>query len=361
VSPGSPTGTVIDESCPTFSWGIVAGAEAYKLVVYTAEEPAGDTKPILRQRFPGSVNGWTPAFDQCLGRGRRYAWSIRALGNENPSEWSSPRLFRVATGPSRAELEEALRVVNDYLQVQESDRAAAASAEVSSASGPWAREAATSEVAGNGSAAIPTPRNHQGKGGGIVVHGAVVETRADPPCYLDASDPQRFKRFYNCGNGTVLDTFTGLLWLKDANCSQTQLPIPDDGRKDWWAAHAFVANLQDGSCNRLVIDPAPLADHSQTGDWRGPTVAEFETIRDATCEPPLLVGKDGFECHGEPNNAWAVSVQSGSYWAADVAFCSDLILFEVCAKATAVGLGAEDPGSPFKAEELFVWAVRGGH
>ena len=116
VSPGrADMGAVVESRCPTFSWGMVPGARSYELVVYqVTEEGEGDMKPVLRQSFPGSVLGWTPAMDQCLERGGQYAWSVQAAGKRGASEWSAPSLFEVAGGPSEAELEAALEIVQHY-------------------------------------------------------------------------------------------------------------------------------------------------------------------------------------------------------------------------------------------------------
>ena len=37
-------------------------------------------------------------------------------------------------------------------------------------------------------------------------------TRADGPCFDNTN------RYVDCGNGTVTDTVTGLIWLQDADC-----------------------------------------------------------------------------------------------------------------------------------------------
>lgn len=95
VSPGSETGTLIDGRCPTFSWGEVAGARSYDLVVYRVDDQAQDAEPVLRKSFPSSVYSWTPALGQCLERGLRYAWSVRSSGDES-SDWSPPSFFEVA-------------------------------------------------------------------------------------------------------------------------------------------------------------------------------------------------------------------------------------------------------------------------
>jgi hypothetical protein len=75
---------------------------------------------------------------------------------------------------------------------------------------------------------------------------------AAPPCFDNAN------RYVDCGNGTVTDTVTGLVWLKDANCYN-----------DTYAgANTWAATLQDGMCG--------LTDNSSPGDWRLPTKAEWE-------------------------------------------------------------------------------------
>ena len=133
VSPGSPTGSVIGDTCPTFSWGSVEGAKSYELVVYRVEEGSEEARPVLRQSFAGSVASWTPSLDRCLERGGQYAWSVRGVGNGKESEWSPPSLFQVASGPSEAEFEEAVAVVRQYLKQEDTGRTVSGP---SSASGP---------------------------------------------------------------------------------------------------------------------------------------------------------------------------------------------------------------------------------
>lgn len=122
VSPGSPTGALIGDACPTFSWGAVSGARSYELVVYGLGDGTEGETPVLRQRFAGSVFSWTPSLDSCLARGSRYAWSVRAFVDKSEtgaSQWSAPSLFEVAAGPSEAEFEEALAVVQRYLAIED--------------------------------------------------------------------------------------------------------------------------------------------------------------------------------------------------------------------------------------------------
>ena len=74
---------------------------------------------------------------------------------------------------------------------------------------------------------------------------------ADPACFSNTS------RFTDCGNGTVTDGVTGLVWLKNANCTSA----------NWKAANDFAAALVSGQCG--------LTDNSSAGQWRLPTVQEW--------------------------------------------------------------------------------------
>ncbi len=111
VSPGDTSMPVlIGDACPTFSWSEVEGARSYELVVYRLVDERDMAEPLLRQSFAGSVESWTPPLRQCLEPGGRYAWSVRAEGG-----WSEPRLFEVVGGPSIADVEAALSLLDDYL------------------------------------------------------------------------------------------------------------------------------------------------------------------------------------------------------------------------------------------------------
>lgn len=72
-------------------------------------------------------------------------------------------------------------------------------------------------------------------------------------------------RFVDKGNGTVVDTMTGLTWLKQADCLANQ---------SWSAAQTTIAQLADGQCG--------LADGSGAGAWRLPSRAEMLSLADRT-------------------------------------------------------------------------------
>ena len=115
----------------------------------------------------------------------------------------------------------------------------------------------------------------------LVVEGQSVVTKEDGPCWDDAN------RFVDCGNGTVTDTTTGLVWLKMANCTE----LPGTGGTnfdDWPTALQATAALKDGLCG--------LSDGSETGDWRLPTPAEWEAT--------LAWARDGLTCTGASAPTW---------------------------------------------------------
>ncbi|RKZ89365.1 MAG: hypothetical protein DRR19_11595 [Candidatus Parabeggiatoa sp. nov. 1] len=70
-------------------------------------------------------------------------------------------------------------------------------------------------------------------------------------------------RYIDNGNGTVTDTRTGLIWLKNANCF---------GLQDWDTAMQSAANLASGQCG--------LRDSSKQGMWRLPSKEEWEAMID---------------------------------------------------------------------------------
>lgn len=108
---------------------------------------------------------------------------------------------------------------------------------------------------------------------GITFPDGTLQTTAaagnpDPPCFDFA------QRFVDCGNGTVTDTVTGLIYLKNADCFTSQ---------NWPTANQSAAGLADGSCG--------LTDGSGAGDWRLQTREEWEGILAPAC--PSAPGLSG--------------------------------------------------------------------
>ena len=140
-------------------------------------------------------------------------------------------------------------------------------------------------------------------------------TTYDPPCFDNTN------RYVDCGNGTVYDTVTNLVWLKDAHCFLN---------KTYAAANNAAAGLGSGVCG--------LTDGSTPGDWRLPTMAEWVwTVQRANtmdCNNPALTDTTGTSCYTEnppftdvqaanrywsstavetlPSHAWSVQIGNGT-------------------------------------------------
>ncbi len=133
VSPGA-TGrlSVVEMTCPTFSWQQADGEGSYELRVYALpdgfdpETSAGvdfeAADPVLHAWMPEGASSWTPPMDRALTRGGSYAWFVRVVwidsdGQvEESGDWSSARLFSVSAAPSVGEVESALDVLRRYVE-----------------------------------------------------------------------------------------------------------------------------------------------------------------------------------------------------------------------------------------------------
>lgn len=105
----------------------------------------------------------------------------------------------------------------------------------------------------------------KGAGGGAVklqASGFYVPYIAGDDGSVEAGVPLTFPRMRDNGDGTVTDTMTGLVWLKQANC------INDS----WSGALLDISVLASGQCG--------LTDGSTAGSWRMPNRKEMESIAD---------------------------------------------------------------------------------
>jgi hypothetical protein len=118
---------------------------------------------------------------------------------------------------------------------------------------------------------------------------------AAPRCYDNEN------RFVDCGNGTVTDSQTGLIWLKDPSCFSAM---------DYAAANNEAAKLHSGQCG--------LTDGSVTGNWRLPTKTEWTAVLMASCYipgVPTLPDKTGSGCYDTTAaSQWATGLQASTYW-----------------------------------------------
>jgi len=89
-------------------------------------------------------------------------------------------------------------------------------------------------------------------------------------------------RFTDNGDGTVLDTLTGLIWLKNADCKEI-------GDPNTWSnvVSEIRTSLVDGVCG--------LSDGSAQGDWRLPNVRELLSLVDYGESDPALPEGHPFE------------------------------------------------------------------
>jgi hypothetical protein len=188
--------------------------------------------------------------------------------------------------------------------------------------GPRGEPGPQGEPGTQGPRGEPGPQGPKGEPGDTV--------KADPPCFDNAN------RYVDCDNGTVMDTVTGLIWLKNANCF---------GLMDYADANNAAAGLKDGDCG--------LTDSSSPGDWRLPTRAEWEaTVALAVglgCTSPSLTNTAGNAC----GSGGFTGIQLNRYWLSttyagrgDIAWHSDLVS----------GGAGTDP----KLITQYVWPVRGG-
>lgn len=162
--------------------------------------------------------------------------------------------------------------------------------------------------------------------------------RADGPCFDNVN------RYVDCGNGTVADMVTGLIWLKQMTCLQGGT---------WAESNQRAAGLKNGDCG--------LTDKSSAGDWRLPTIAEWQaTIARAVALGciggffgPSLTDDAGTACQASGTGSSFSGFLSFYFWSAT----SDELQPE-WSKFSLIFDGTID-----QAPKLFqfgVWPVRGG-
>ena len=172
--------------------------------------------------------------------------------------------------------------------------------------------------------------------------GALARSLALAMALLSGTASAAGPRFIDNGDGTVTDSRTGLVWLRDASCAE--LPRTDDaGRAYGSTAVVAAAELGEPACG--------LADGSRPGEWRLPVRAELESLLDLERFEPALsnAAGDAGWADGDP----FAGVEPTYYWSStslanDPTFvwCVDL-----------------SDGVVFYAYEVnyyYVWPVRGG-
>ena len=163
--------------------------------------------------------------------------------------------------------------------------------------------------------------------------------------------------YYPCDNGTVTDARTGLVWLANANCF---------GQVTWHDAMDIVAGLGDlpfGACTGAFSEDqcdCGLRDGSSPGEWRLPTLSEWQTMIELTesmdCE--VAITNDlGTYCWVEDCYDLGLcsfyNIEPWHYWSASPSG-KDID------DAWFMHLGQGVFNTSIKANPLRVWPVRGG-
>ena len=179
--------------------------------------------------------------------------------------------------------------------------------------------------------------------------GVVALQTADPSCPDDSGNI-----YVSCGNGTVTDNRTGLVWLADANCY---------GQLDWYEAVEIVANLSDiPSGSAAATQDCSLSDGSSPGEWRLPSLAEWEAMiddalglggdPDCIATPPTITNDSGTACWVSGPTSFT-GVQSLDYWSSTTIIGNPMRAWEM-------GLDVGSDNNNDKTVPLYVWPVRGG-
>ena len=143
-------------------------------------------------------------------------------------------------------------------------------------------------------------------------------------------------RFTDNTNGTVTDNLTGLIWLKNANCTETSGGlVKTNGNLNWVDALSWSNGLANGICS--------LSDGSTAGQWRLPNINELESLVDAERSYPVL-----------PSGHPFTSVQSSVYWSSSTSAIDTTFAWHVCMDDGDVG------NATMKTSTYYVWPVRAG-
>jgi hypothetical protein len=132
-------------------------------------------------------------------------------------------------------------------------------------------------------------------------------------------------RFTDNSNGTVTDSLTGLIWLKNANCFVTQT---------WATALSSANSLASGSCS--------LSDGSSAGHWRLSNRKELLSLIDRSKYDLALPAGHPFS-----------GAQANSYWSSGT---SSLAIDN----AWLVSLSSGIINNDVKTGGYYLWPVRGG-
>ncbi len=155
-------------------------------------------------------------------------------------------------------------------------------------------------------------------------------------------------RYSDNGDGTVQDCRTGLIWLKNAKCTDQSGGIANpDGYLSWYDAIKWVAALASGTCG--------LTDESYAGEWRLPTVTEWRAMiasaKKQGFNSPVLTNAAGTAKW--TNGDIFLNVHPSSYYWSSTTSAPDTA-------AWLIYTGSGSIGAFLKISESYIWPVRGG-
>ncbi len=184
--------------------------------------------------------------------------------------------------------------------------------------GPAGPQGPTGPTGPQGPAGPTGPQGERGPAGPT----GSARANPDPPCFDNEN------RYVDCDNGTVTDTATGAIWLKDVNCL---------GSLDYASANNAAAGLEHGECG--------LTDNSSPGDWRLPSRADLEA----------------FDGCGDRFTCFPFGAELGGYWSSTGMIGSETMNNAYYAR---INFTYSTPGSHIfwgpKSDEYHLWPVRGG-
>ncbi len=154
-------------------------------------------------------------------------------------------------------------------------------------------------------------------------------------------------RFTDNSNETVTDNLTGLIWLKNANCTNFFFGDGTGVNNRYWPDALTAANsLASGSCG--------LSDGSTAGQWRLPNVKELLSLIDWAFYDPALSNAAGTAkwVAGDP----FTGVQSKNYWSSTTDAGNTNYAMRVDLDHGLVSIYSKTTTTTH-----YVWPVRGGH
>ncbi|HZV82067.1 MAG TPA: DUF1566 domain-containing protein [Geobacteraceae bacterium] len=158
--------------------------------------------------------------------------------------------------------------------------------------------------------------------------------------------PWPVPRLVNNGNGTVTDRLTGLIWLKNAFCTDTVNGTSTNvnGLLSWADALTWSSNLSNGTCG--------LTDNSTPGDWRLPNITELESLIDVSQANPAY----------PLNYPFTIPNGGGYYWSSTTTVGDGTVVWNM---SPMEGLISNSNGSYYFGKGgtslSRTWPVRGGN